>query len=389
MKIDPLKEQLALILQQSADSAREGVLSRLGELRPTADSTFILFGCGELGRATLSFLRNAGMSVLAFCDNNPKRWGSRVDGVPVISPTEGAERCGGSTLLVMTVFTNAPMRKQLESMGVKALSFAELAWCYPDSFLPYQSVELPDKIIQNSTQVLEGLDLWADEVSRREYLGQIAWRMSLDPSVQPPHLSATETYFPDDLFQLGPDEVFVDCGAFDGDSIRPFLVRTGGSFKQIIAIEPDASNFKHLENALRDLNSDKVKLIQQAVGDHRNKIRFAAMGTVASSIGEGGSEVDCVILDELLDGAIPSLIKMDIEGAEPAALRGGAGAIAKHYPVLIICLYHAQEHLWEIPFYLRQIAPEYHLFLRRYSDENWEQVCYAVPKRRSLNPVAK
>jgi hypothetical protein len=73
---------------------------------------------------------------------------------------------------------------------------------------------------------------------------------------------------------------------------------------------------------------------------------------------------------------------MDIEGAEPDALLGTRKTIQKNMPVMAICLYHAQEHLWQIPLLIQSISNDYKFFLRRYSDECWETVCYAVPRNR-------
>jgi hypothetical protein len=73
---------------------------------------------------------------------------------------------------------------------------------------------------------------------------------------------------------------------------------------------------------------------------------------------------------------------MDIEGAEMDALKGTRKTIRAHAPVLAICLYHTQEHLWEIPLLLQSFSDQYAFFLRRYSDHCWESVCYAVPRER-------
>jgi hypothetical protein len=73
---------------------------------------------------------------------------------------------------------------------------------------------------------------------------------------------------------------------------------------------------------------------------------------------------------------------MDIESSEPEALAGGAELLRRHQPVLAICTYHRSEHLWDIPNLIHSIAPEYHIFLRRYAEESWEGVCYAVPEHR-------
>jgi len=54
-------------------------------------------------------------------------------------------------------------------------------------------------------------------------------------------------YFPP--FSLGRNEVFVDCGAFDGDTIAQFRRATDDHFDQIIAFEPDPVNFAALKSA--------------------------------------------------------------------------------------------------------------------------------------------
>ena len=71
-----------------------------------------------------------------------------------------------------------------------------------------------------------------------------------------------------------------------------------------------------------------------------------------------------------------------VEGAELDALIGARLVMKKDLPILAICLYHKQEHLWQIPLYIRSTSKQYRLFLRRYSDECWELVCYAVPVSR-------
>ena len=93
-------------------------------------------------------------------------------------------------------------------------------------------------------------------------------------------------------------------------------------------------------------------------------------------------EVECATLDELIRDDAPTFIKMDIEGVEPDALAGARGIIQRHLPVLAVSLYHRQEHLWQLPLLVRSLAADYQLFLRRYSDDCWEQVLYAIPPSR-------
>lgn len=348
----------------------------------------ILFGTGQLGRVALNRLQKIGKRPLAFADNNPMLRGKCIEGIPILSPVEALAHHPGS-LVVVTVYTNAPVFAQLRDMGIEAISFGELAWCYPESFLPWQGLELPYKIAAQADAVRAGYALWEDEQSRREYLGQIAWRQSLDASTLPPHSSAAETYFAPDLFEFRRDEVFVDCGAFDGDSIRAFLQLRGDAFQKIIGLEPDPMNRHRLDQWTSGLPTEqaaKIEVLPYAAGERRERIFFEGTGTVTSSVGSGQLEVQSVPIDAMELSAPPSFIKMDIEGAEPSALRGAGKILLQHQPILAICLYHAQEHLWRIPLLIQEINPDYNLYLRRYSDECWELVCYAVPKSRCKKP---
>ena len=352
----------------------------------TADNgeRYVLFGAGRLGQITLAGLLKAGVEPLAFADNNSKLWGTKVDGLQVFSPHAAAEQFGANAIFVITVYTSAPVWKQLIGMGLKVTSFAALAWQYPQSLAPHGGVILPGKIFEQAGDVRKAIHLWADETSRREYVGQLLWQSSLNPSVLPPHLPQKDIYFADDLYTSLVDEVFVDCGAFDGDSIQEFLKRRTDSFGQIIAIEPDPENCKALEVRVASLpieTGKRIRVIQSAAGSKREVVTFNVTGTAGSSIGEGSYQVQCVPLDEL-NNVKPTFIKMDIEGAEPDALLGARNTIQKNMPVIAVCLYHAQEHLWQIPLLIQSISSDYKLFLRRYSDECWELVCYAIPKER-------
>jgi len=346
---------------------------------------YILFGAGRLGQITLAGLRKAGINPLAFADNNPKLWDTSVQGLQVFSPQEAAARFSKDSIFIITLYTSQPVWEQLTSMGLKVISFAALAWIYPQTLTPHGCVELPYKIFEQADAVRKAFSLWTDDTSRREYLGQIQWQTSLNRSILPPHLPQNEIYFADELITTTTNEIFVDCGAFDGDTIQEFLKYRTSSFERIIAIEPDPINCKALEarvSALPVETKKKIQVIQSAVGSKRALVTFNATGTAGSSFGNGSYEVECAPLDELLDGIKPTFIKMDIEGAEPDALLGARSIIERDAPVLAICLYHAQEHLWQVPLLIQSLSSQYDFFLRRYADECWELVCYAIPKNR-------
>ena len=385
------------LLAESLEDAIERERTEFDRL--TAGSRdLVLFGAGNMGRTVARTLQTAGIRPIAFADNNAKLWGESSDGIPVLSPSDAAMRYGSSAMFLITVWgagsrdRMAARACQLRSLGCRrVITFPFLFWKYPTLFLPYHVVDQPRKVLQDAPDVRAVYDLWADEYSRREYTAQLQWRLRADFDSMADPVPQT-VYFPDDVFSLTRREVFVDCGAFDGDTVRSFLEVTGSRFNRIIAFEPDPANYTRLRQSVAALPSEIARHImtyQQATGGIRARVAFEALGTEGSAIGMGGAEtqrvteVDCVTLDEVLEDTVPTHIKMDVEGAELDALAGARGVIARHAPVLAICSYHRQADLWRIPALIHSIRPDYRFFLRPHRIEGWDLVCYAVPPQRT------
>jgi FkbM family methyltransferase len=198
----------------------------------------------------------------------------------------------------------------------------------------------------------------------------------------------SELYFPGDLIRPRTDEVFVDCGAFTGDTIDAFVAARGGQFDRIVAVEPDPLNCAALRQRIATWSGqdrDRVRIAPVAVGSSRGTLRFKTTGTAGSSMGSGDDTVEVVPLDEILADSAPTYIKFDVEGAERDALTGGSKVIATNMPVLAVCLYHRPEDLWDLPLLVQSMRPDYRLYVRRHSDERWETVLYAVPPDRDLS----
>ena len=69
---------------------------------------------------------------------------------------------------------------------------------------------------------------------------------------------------------------------------------------------------------------------------------------------------------------------MDVEGAELESLKGAKKIIQRDKPKLAICIYHKPEDVITLPRYIKQLVPEYKLYLRSYSNADNEMVLYAV-----------
>ena len=349
----------------------------------------VLFGAGRVGRKTVTGLRKAGIEPIAFVDNDARLWNTSVEGVKVLSPAEAAKRHGDQATFVITIWRGeatdrmSQREAQLRSLGCRyVVTFPPLFWKHAEAFLPHYAVDLPHRVHQQADDVRRAGRLWSDDASRSEYLAQLRWRLlgEFDALYRPVQHTM---YFPLDLCPLTDHEVFVDCGAYDGDSVRSFLDQSKKSFQRIYSFEPDPANFEKLEKdvALRP-ERESITLQRAAVGAHTGTVTFSGDGNEASSVGKGGMVVDCVTLDQVLSGTQPTYIKIDIEGAELDALNGARGIIQRYSPVLAVCTYHVQDHLWKIPLLIQSINPNYSFFLHPHLVEGWDLVCYAIPKSR-------
>ena len=359
------------------------------------EGSIVLMGSGGLGRRALAGLRRHGVEPLAFADNAVARQGTAVDGVRVLSPADAAREFGARAVFVVTIWgANSPhrfadSREQLTALGCDTVvSFPSLFWKYPDGTLPHYAQGLPHQVLEQAADVRRAADLWTDEASHAEYLSQVRFRLLADFDGLA-HPVEHPQYFPDDLFDWRDDEWIVDGGAYDGDTIRALSRLHGSGFGRLLALEPDPANFSRLEATVAALPSRaraKVSCRKVALSHERGTLHLEAMGNASSATTvtavSGTIAVPAEPLDALLDEATPTFIKLDIEGAEPDALLGARGAIVAHAPVIAVCVYHRQDHLWTIPLMLRELRDDYAFFLRPHNEEGWDLVCYAVPRAR-------
>lgn len=176
-----------------------------------------------------------------------------------------------------------------------------------------------------------------------------------------------------------PEEVFVDGGAYDGLTALSFAKWAGDGFGHIYCFEPDVANQELCRRRLASFPSDRVKLIPKGLWSQSETLYFDSQGGQGSCLADAGEgSVEVTSLDEELQGEKVSFIKMDVEGAEFAALRGAEKIILEQRPKLAICVYHKPEDIFEIPQLLLSYHEDYSFFLRQYALGGAETVLYAI-----------
>ncbi len=386
--MDGYLKQLEALLAEPLEAVLERERTAFDALLAACGGRLVLFGAGCFGRKALRSLRNGGIEPLAFSDNGQSKWGTQVDGLPVLPPSDAANRYASSALFIVTIWSRGHFypdtSSQLWHLGCEHVEPAStLRWKFAHQLLPDFWQDLPHKVCEEANQVRAAAALWSDDHSRDEYLREVRLRTHGDfAGLRPP---LPDQYFPQDLVRFSTNEVFVDCGAFDGDTLLGFL-RHQETCKHVFAIEPDPDNYRRLCALASSLNGlrDKISTYNVALGKASGTARFRSTGGEGACVAnDGETSIPQAALDDLLSDVTPTYIKMDIEGAEREALAGARHLIQEHGPMLAVCLYHTPSDLWSIPLFIRSLDPDYRLFLRSHGEDGRELVCYAVPPERA------
>ena len=185
--------------------------------------------------------------------------------------------------------------------------------------------------------------------------------------------------------RIRPNDIVIDCGANIGlfSLLALSRMEAGG---QLIAIEPVPSIRELLEtNLSRVISPGKYHVCERPVYCDTRSMTLSLDEDVFTmhrldmdrSAGKSAKiQVRTATIDDLVnDFRLPRVdfIKMDIEGAEIAALRGAAMTLKRWKPRLAISAYHQIDDFYEIPRLIYSLNPDYHTYVTR----SLSPLCYA------------
>jgi len=157
------------------------------------------------------------------------------------------------------------------------------------------------------------------------------------------------------------DYTLLDCGANYGYWSVLVSSKPYGSHKAI-AVEPSSANFAKLANNAK-INNNRFEAMKCAIGAARGTARLSGSKHEAFSIAGGqddGEEVPVIALDNFLeDGKVSSggkfLIKLDVEGVEIEAIKGGNRLLAGDS--VIMCEEHGSDRSHAVSRYILEQTP--------------------------------
>ncbi len=173
-------------------------------------------------------------------------------------------------------------------------------------------------------------------------------------------------HYEDELELLFKDSVEVDYTMIDGGanygywSVLVSSAPFGGH--RVIAIEPSSLNFAKLANNAR-ANGNRFEIMNCAIGAARGTARLSGTKHEAFSIAggrNGGEEVPVIALDNLIDdGKVAAsgkfLIKLDVEGVEIEAIKGGARLLQADS--VILCEEHGSDRSHAVSRFILDQTP--------------------------------
>jgi len=337
----------------------------------------IIYGAGNKGQWALLLLSKISIKVCAFLDKNADNIGN-IDGIPVFRPETSEFTQKEKEEIYILIVTQKKFYVEIEAklseLGYGNVNPYRCVWYTGDAKTDLNFIANRRDDILNCAKIIE------DEKSFNIYEESILYYIRGNPytSIIPEY---ENQYFPTDVpFRKGYSS-FIDCGAYDGDTIEK-LYEKKGEIDTLVAYEPSVLKYNALIKRIRDNEGKFAKNIFTypcGVYSKLEQFKFVSELWEGGCISEDGkSVIQCIPLEYALAHHAPTFIKMDIEGSEYEALLGAKMIIQRHRPDLAICVYHFLADISRIPLLIHSWNLGYKFYLRSHSDFNEELVMYAT-----------
>ncbi len=228
----------------------------------------------------------------------------------------------------------------------------------------------------NYDKILKAYNMLEDAWSKKAFVDIINYKISgkieyLINSTTP----KSEIY---NIIKYNKNEIFVDLGAYNGDTIAEFISQTNGEYNKIFAFEPDSKNYIKLKKYVNNNQIKNIHCFKIAAWDKQEDLFF-------DNSGSRNSNINCKCTTKIMANSVdnlkikPTTIKMDVEGSEYQAIIGSGKTIMQNKPKLMISAYHRTEDLFLLPELIKKINPEYKIYFRHHPYiPAWENCYYFI-----------
>ena len=338
--------------------------------------SIILFGSGGGCLESLQMFKEHNIYPKAICDNNSMLWGKKLDNIEIMSFEKALKKFND-----FFVFISAPcFAEEIKEYLKYKISEDRIIFFGNDKRINISDYKKYLKA--NEKYLIKLYNTFEDEKSKKTFKNFLYGWVSCDYNYFS-EIATKKQYFQDDIFDFTKNEVFVDVGAYTGDSTEEFILYTKGDYGKIYMVEPNENNILKLENIKKNypnifiINKGAYNCNREMKFENENVFNQESAHLVISSKVNSSKMIRVDKIDNMIKESV-TFIKMDIEGVEYAALQGAINTINKYKPKLAICVYHKVEDIIEISKFIMSLNKGYKLYLRHHSSFFAETVLYAI-----------
>lgn len=378
--------------------------------------------CGSQCRPEIRVLAKHASVIAVVDDRIVKQGEGKVLGIDVIDSDAWVELAHNDKSIVSVVLVSGPMgyqhfNKVAMQWGLQTLSSLQYLHLLKSSgtnrsgesgrFFWYGE-EFFARTLDNLDKLIESRKHLSDPWSRMSWLCILLYRMTLNPFYLT--ACAVEHHFEKfsldsysmnrRFFQFSEEEVYVDGGAFTGDTIAQFVRAVAGKFRHIHSFEPSSENNRTIRNMLSVLQNNylrplhpRITLHEKGLWDSATTLLFnpsqvvemdgngAIVNPPSAHIVDTGlaghiydkqqeSKISIQVPVTTIDAATnreATFIKLEIEGSELQALNGARESIAQNRPKMAISIYHKPEDLETLLDFVLETGHNYQLGFRQHN----------------------
>jgi FkbM family methyltransferase len=363
---------------QAIEDLNNQLTMKKGSLVPDFQNGVYLWGSEEVARRILLLLEELDIPVLGIFDSDPHKHGRLMGGHEISSP-----RVVENYVIICSYHQPLHLESACNFLGTKALAAWELLISFPETrCLPWNNLRKPSDLSEQEKELISGVADRIHPSSREEFWRQVAARhfVGLLHSNQAGSFSNSQEYFVPGMVETKNDSIFLDLGAYTGDTIDRFFSQPVGGvdLRKAIAVEADRNNYFELMRKFS--GRDEITLLNSAINHVSGLVPFSqsvnSMGSSAHFF-EANTIIPAVTIDQIFERIEFSHAKFDIEGFERIALQGAPRAINEGSTTWSIASYHLYDDFWVIPSFF---PDSYEIHVSRHAPLPWDTTMHFLRK---------
>lgn len=323
----------------------------------------VIWGCGDVADAVFEYLKNNGVNVSGVWVDGDVGW-KEYNGIAIDNRKTILEKFDRFNVILGHSQYDKGERLKDETAQINKVFYAFSIHYGQYEKVPYAEIEAQaDRFVNLCNDA-------ADEQSVKNLLAYLNTKMTGDVKYIFDVYEKKMSFYNNDVFRVTDNEVFLDIGAYNGDTIKQFLEETHGKYNKIIALEPDDKSFLELNYYVARSRMTNVITSKMGAWNKTTDLKFKTGDEQISSVYMDDREADENVItiyadriDRIFDEPV-SYIKINYYKGVLEAIEGCENIIIKNKPKLAIDVGFDIYNVLKLYEYIKSLDMEYKFYLR-------------------------